>query len=71
MIYSAAEAATSASHVPSWIEKTHDADDRHESYCDIVNEKHKTESETNAAVWSRAPGEGRQAGLDLRLFCRP
>jgi hypothetical protein len=48
---------------PLRIEKTHDADDRHEAYCDVVNEKHKTESEINAAVWSRAPEKAAKLAL--------
>lgn len=49
--------------VPILAEKTPEADARHESYCDQVNDKHQAESEIHAAVWSRAPEKAAKLAL--------
>ncbi len=48
---------------PILAEKTPEADQRHEQYCDVVNEKHKTENEIAASVWSRAPEKAAKLAL--------
>lgn len=48
---------------PILAEKTPEADTRHESYCDLVNDKHQRESEIHSAVWSRAPEKAAKLAL--------
>jgi len=48
---------------PLEVRKTQEADDRHESYCDTVNDKHKTEDNIAAAVWNRAPEKAAKLAL--------
>jgi len=48
---------------PIVVEKTADADARHEEYCDAVNSRHRDESNIDAAVWSRAPEKAAKLAL--------
>lgn len=45
------------------IEKTPDADQRHEVYTQLVNDKHENEDEVRRAIWSRAPEKSAKLAL--------
>ncbi len=52
---------------PLLVQKTADAEKRHEAYCEVVHEKHKDESNVAAAIWARAPEK--EAKLALIHAC--
>jgi hypothetical protein len=43
--------------------KSQAANDRHEEYCNLVNDKHRTEDGIAAAVWARAPEKAAKLAL--------
>ena len=45
------------------IEKTSEADDLHEAYCNAVFEKHESDSDVEAAIWARAPEKAAKLAL--------
>jgi hypothetical protein len=48
---------------PARIEKTPEADQRHEHYCNLVHAKHRGEDNVSASVWSRAPEKAAKLAL--------
>lgn len=48
---------------PMVVNKTEEANARHESYCDVVNAKHRTEDAIASAVWARAPEKAAKLAL--------
>lgn len=52
---------------PMLVQKTPEADHRHEQYCNEVHQRHGGEDETCAALWSRAPEK--EAKLALIYAC--
>lgn len=43
--------------------KTQEADERHEQYCNVVSDKHRTEDNICSSVWSRAPEKAAKLAL--------
>jgi hypothetical protein len=48
---------------PIVVAKTNDADDRHEKYSDIVNDKHVGDTSNDATIWARAPEKAAKLAL--------
>lgn len=54
---------------PALIEKTDDAHERHEQYCEEVHQRHERDTMEAASLWSRAPEKAAKLALIYACCC--